>query len=56
VERLRAALLGAAKQSWFDAYGELLQLEGFAAVTDGTYSMLLDWEAEARAAGYDQPA
>ncbi len=56
VERLRAALLGAAQRPWFDAYGKLLQLEGFAAVSEGTYSMLLDWDAEARAAGYDQPA
>jgi ABC-type phosphate/phosphonate transport system substrate-binding protein len=56
VERLRAALLGAADRPWFDPYGELLQLEGFAAVTEGTYTMLLDWDAEARAAGYDQPA
>ncbi len=56
VERLRAALLGAADQSWFAPYGELLLLEGFAAVTEGTYSVLLDWDAEARAAGYDQPA
>jgi hypothetical protein len=56
LERLRAALLGAAERSWFDPYGELLQLEGFAAVTEGTYSMMLDWEAEARAAAYDQPA
>jgi ABC-type phosphate/phosphonate transport system substrate-binding protein len=56
VERLRAALLGAADRKWFAAYGERLQIDGFAAVTEGTYSMLLDWEAQARAAGYDQPA
>lgn len=56
VNRLRAALLGAAERSWFGRYADALQLEGFAAVTESTYSMLLDWEHEAKAAGYDDPA
>jgi ABC-type phosphate/phosphonate transport system substrate-binding protein len=56
VERLRTALLGAAERKWFGACGERLQIDGFAAVTEGAYSTLLDWEAEARAAGYDKPA
>ena len=56
VERLRAALLGVSARPWFGAYGELLQLEGFAAVTKNSYSLMLDWEREALAAGYDQPA
>lgn len=56
VQRLRAALLGAADRSWFGRFADLLQLEGFAPVSGDTYSMLMDWEREARAAGYDQPA
>jgi ABC-type phosphate/phosphonate transport system substrate-binding protein len=56
VERLRAALLAAADRPWFPHFADLLQLEGFAAVAEGTYSVLLDWEREAKAAGYDQPA
>lgn len=56
VERLRAALIGAAERSWFGPLGELLQLEGFAAVTELTYDVLLDWERAAKAAGYERPA
>jgi ABC-type phosphate/phosphonate transport system substrate-binding protein len=56
VERLRAALLRAAGRPWFAAFGELLQLDGFAAVTESSYAQTLEWEREARRAGYDQPA
>jgi ABC-type phosphate/phosphonate transport system substrate-binding protein len=56
VDRLRAALLGAAGRPWFPAYAEPLQLDGFATVTGSSYSPMLEWEREARAAGYDQPA
>jgi ABC-type phosphate/phosphonate transport system substrate-binding protein len=56
VERLRTALLGATDRPWFDPYGDLLQLDGFAAVTQSSYALMLDWEREAKAAGYDQPA
>jgi ABC-type phosphate/phosphonate transport system substrate-binding protein len=55
-ERLRAALLGAAAQPWFAPLGELLQLEGFATVTADSYTVLLEWDREARAAGYERPA
>ena len=40
---------------WFARFADVLELEGFAAVSQDTYSVLLDWEREARAAGYDQP-
>ncbi len=56
IERLRAALLAASDRPWFARLADLLQLEGFAPVTEDTYSVLMDWEREARAAGYDQPA
>ena len=56
IERLRAALLGAAERSWFGALAEVLQLEGFAPVTGSTYSVLLDWDHAAKQAGYPHPA
>ena len=56
IERLRAALLGAAERSWFGGLAEVLQLEGFAPVTGSTYSVLLDWDHAAKLAGYPQPA
>lgn len=56
LERLRGALLSAADRPWFARLGNMLELQGFAPVTEATYSVLLDWAGEARAAGYDQPA
>ncbi len=56
VAALRSAFVNAAARPWFGAYRELLQLAGFAAVDRATYAPLLDWDREARAAGYDLPA
>ncbi len=56
VARLREALLGAAARPWFARFGHLLEIRGFAEASQHTYGVLLDWEREARAAGYDQPA
>ena len=56
VRRLRAAFLGAAQQSWFAGLSEPLLLDGFAAVSGATFSTLLEWDREARAAGYEWPA
>jgi ABC-type phosphate/phosphonate transport system substrate-binding protein len=56
VERLRAAFIGAAGQSWFGPLAGLLQIEGFAAVAAGSYQPLLAWDREATAAGYARPA
>ncbi len=56
LERLRAALLGAAERPWFAPLGELLQLDGFAPVSERSYGVLLEWDREARAAGYERPA
>ncbi len=55
VMRFRAALLGAADRPWFARFAERLELKGFAPVSQDTYAVLLDWEREARDAGYDQP-
>ena len=56
VERLRAALLGAAARPWFFEYAELLQLAGFESVTAASYAPMLAWDREAKSAGYDLPA
>jgi ABC-type phosphate/phosphonate transport system substrate-binding protein len=56
VERLRAAFRSAASRAWFAPLGELLLLEGFAAVTRARYAPLLEWDQAAKAAGYALPA
>ena len=56
VARLRAALVGAASQPWFAPLGDLLRLDGFAAVDSAHYATLLAWDRAAKAAGYDLPA
>ena len=56
VDRLRAALVAAASRSWFADYSDLLQLAGFEPVSARSYDAMLEWEREAVAAGYDQPA
>ena len=56
VARLRAAFVAAAGRSWFARYGELLLLEGFAAVDTAHYAPTLEWDRAAQAAGYDLPA
>ena len=56
VARLRAAFVSASTRPWFDSFRELLQLDGFEAVTEASYAMLLDWDRAAKAAGYAEPA
>lgn len=56
VRRLRAALTGAAARPWFAPLAEQLLLEGFAAVSRESFAPLLEWDVEARAAGYALPA
>jgi ABC-type phosphate/phosphonate transport system substrate-binding protein len=56
IERLRTAFTGAATRPWFGALSEVLQLDGFAAVSEASYATLLDWDREAKAAGYELPA
>lgn len=54
--RLRAAFAGAAGRPWFAPLGEPLLLEGFAEVGPASFAPLLEWDREAKAAGYDVPA
>ena len=56
VAALRSAFVSAAARPWFAAYRELLQLDGFAVAQAADYARYLDWDREARAAGYDLPA
>lgn len=54
-ERLRAAFCAAAQRPWFAPLGSQLQLRGFAPVDAASFAPLLQWDREARAAGYELP-
>jgi len=56
VARLRGAFVGAAGKAWFGGLADPLMLEGFAQVSRETYDPALEWDGEARAAGYLEPA
>jgi ABC-type phosphate/phosphonate transport system substrate-binding protein len=56
VRALRAAFLGAAARPWFAALARVLLLKGFAPVSAASYEPLLQWDREARSAGFAQPA
>ncbi len=56
LKRLRAAFAAARTQSWFAALAEPLLIEGFAPLSAADYAVLLQWDREARAAGYLTPA
>jgi ABC-type phosphate/phosphonate transport system substrate-binding protein len=55
VAALRAAFIGAARQPWFAALADAVMIEGFAPVSAASYATYLEWDAEARAAGYEVP-
>jgi len=56
VRRLREAFMGAAARAWFAPLAEPLLLEGFAESPLSSFAPLLEWDAEARDAGYALPA
>jgi ABC-type phosphate/phosphonate transport system substrate-binding protein len=56
VARLRAALTGAPMKPWFAELAGPLMLEGFAEVNREVFDVALEWDREARAAGYVEPA
>jgi ABC-type phosphate/phosphonate transport system substrate-binding protein len=56
VARLRAAFTQAATRAWFAPLGEQLLIAGFAPSARADYALLLDWDREAKAAGFEQPA
>src|SRR5213082_2569630 len=56
VARLRASFRGAAGKPWFRRFAEPLSLEGFAEATEASFAPLLEWDREAREAGFERPA
>jgi ABC-type phosphate/phosphonate transport system substrate-binding protein len=56
IARLQAAFVAAAGQEWFPPLADQLLLAGFAAVTPDDFSVLLERDRAARAAGYPLPA
>lgn len=56
VARLRAAFTSAVAKPWFRELAQPLMLEGFAEVDRAVFDPALEWDREARAAGYAQPA
>ena len=56
VARIRAALTKAGTRPWFAELADPLMLEGFAAASPAVFDVALEWDREARAAGYERPA
>ena len=56
VARLRTAFTTARTKPWFAAFADPLMLEGFAEATREVFEPALQWDREARAAGYAEPA
>jgi ABC-type phosphate/phosphonate transport system substrate-binding protein len=56
VTALRAAFAAASRQEWFGAIADELLLDGFAPVTSADYARTLEWDREAKLAGYPLPA
>ncbi|MBS0364845.1 MAG: PhnD/SsuA/transferrin family substrate-binding protein [Proteobacteria bacterium] len=56
VRRLREAFTHARRRHWFAPFADQLLIEGFAAVDHDSYDELLQWDREARSAGYELPA
>jgi len=53
--RLATAFVAAGRRPWFPPLARELRLTGFAPVEAGAYQMLLEWDREARAAGFAAP-
>ena len=56
VARLRGAFTSAAGRSWFAELAEPLMIEGFAPTPRDAFDLALEWDAQARAADYREPA
>ena len=56
VAQLRAAFLAAAARPWFKELAQPLLLQGFAPASTATFAPLLEWDREAKEAGYPLPA
>lgn len=56
IEQLRVAFVAAARRPWFGALADTVMIQGFVPVDAASYHMYLEWDAQARAAGYALPA
>jgi ABC-type phosphate/phosphonate transport system substrate-binding protein len=56
IVRLRAAFVAASGEPWFRPLADVLLLEGFAPAGTKSFAPLLEWDREAKAAGYPLPA
>jgi ABC-type phosphate/phosphonate transport system substrate-binding protein len=56
ISALRNAFASASRNPWFGEYADTLLIEGFAAVDAPDYARTLEWDREAKAAGYAYPA
>jgi ABC-type phosphate/phosphonate transport system substrate-binding protein len=56
VEALRDAFANASRRPWFAALADELSIDGFAPVDAADYERTLEWDREAKAAGYPFPA
>jgi ABC-type phosphate/phosphonate transport system substrate-binding protein len=56
VQRLASAFAAAAGRPWFGPLARPLLLRGFEPASAHSYEMLIEWEREARQAGFERPA
>ncbi len=56
VQRLRESFTSVSSATWFAPVREALLIDGFAAVSQQSFTQTLDWDAEAKAAGFPYPA
>ncbi len=52
IDALRSAFAHASRQPWFSEYADALLIDGFAPVDATDYARTLEWDREAKAAGY----
>jgi ABC-type phosphate/phosphonate transport system substrate-binding protein len=55
LSRLKESFVAASRQPWFPAFAEALLLQGFAAVEQADFAVMLERDAAAAAAGYGAP-
>jgi ABC-type phosphate/phosphonate transport system substrate-binding protein len=55
VDALRGAFAHASRQPWFGDCADVLLIDGFAPIAATDYARTLEWDREAKAAGYSYP-
>jgi ABC-type phosphate/phosphonate transport system substrate-binding protein len=56
IDALRTAFTHASQQRWFSEFADTLLIDGFATVDATDYARTLEWDRQAKAAGYAYPA